>query len=208
VTTAVWFDCDGTLVDLDRPYEQLLAETFEAQLGWSSNDLVDRYGERFFAALSGAEPEPYRRGMEAALAPVDDAPAPATLVAELREREVAATVPVDGAERVLAALADRPVGVVTNGVGDLQRAKLEACDLADHVDALVASADVGAVKPDADIFAAARERLPADEHVLLGDDREGDVGGAREAGFEAVHLDPAADVGTVPSLSTVAALLG
>jgi putative hydrolase of the HAD superfamily len=207
VATAVWFDCDGTLVDLERPYTQLLEATFEAELGRSSNDLVDRYSQRFFRALSEAEPEPYRRGMAAALDPLADAPAPAGLVAELNEREVAATTPVDGAAAVLAALSDRPVGVLTNGVAELQRAKLEACDLDEHVDAVVASADVGAVKPDADVFAAARERLSADEHVLIGDDRQGDVVGAREVGFEALHLDPAVDVGTVPSLATVAALL-
>jgi HAD superfamily hydrolase (TIGR01509 family) len=207
VTTAVWFDCDGTLVDLDRPYPQLLEETFEARLGRSSNDLVDRYTERFLRALSEAEPEPYLRGMEAALEPVDDAPAPARLVAELTEREVAATTAVDGAARVLAALSERPVGVLTNGAADLQRAKLEACDLADHVDVVIASAEVGAVKPDPEMFAAARNRLAADAHVMIGDDREGDVAGAREAGFEAIHLDHAVDVGTVPSLATVAALL-
>lgn len=207
MTTAVWFDCDGTLVELDRPYPQLLEETFEARLGRSSNDLVDRYTERFLRALSGAEPEPYLRGMEAALEPLNDAPSAARLVAELTEREVAATTAVDGAAAVLAALSDRPVGVLTNGVADLQRAKLEACDLAEGVDAVVASAEVGAVKPDADIFAAARERLAADAHLMIGDDREGDVVGAREAGFEAIHLDRAVDVGTVPSLATVAALL-
>jgi len=36
-------------------------------------------------------------------------------------------------------------------------------------------------------FDLARERLSADRHVMVGDDREADVEGARAAGFEAIH---------------------
>lgn len=208
MTTAVWFDLDGTLVDLDRPYGQLLEETFEARLGYSSNDLTDRYTERFFAALSATEPDPYLRGMEAALDPVDDAPAASRVVGELVERELDATALVDGVEPLLEALSDRPLGVLTNGVPDLQRAKLERHGIDDRFEAVVASNGVGAVKPDPEIFEAARERIDADRHVMVGDDREGDVEGAREAGFEGVHLDRAVGVATVPSLETLATLVG
>lgn len=206
MTTAVWFDLDGTLVELDRSYGLLLEETFEARLGRVSNDLVERYSERFFEALADCEPDPYLRGMEAAVAGLDDAPAPARLVAELVERELAATTLVDGADAALDALADHPLGVLTNGVPDLQRAKLERVGVADAFDAVVASNDVGAVKPDPEIFAAARERIDADRHVMIGDDREGDVAGAREAGFEAIHVDPTETVATVPDLTALTLL--
>jgi len=207
VTTAVWFDLDGTLLHLERPYGQLLEETFEARLGYSSNRLVERYSDRFFEALSSCEPEPYRRGMAAALDPVEDAPAPARVVDELIERELEATALAPGVEAVLDAFADRPLGVLTNGVPDLQRAKLERHGVADRFAAVVASNGVGAVKPDPAIFEAARERIDADRHVMVGDDYEGDVEGAREAGFEAVHLDRGVDVATVPSLATLATLV-
>lgn len=208
MTTAVWFDLDGTLVRLERPYGQLLEETFEARIGYSSDRLTERYSERFFAALSGTEPDPYLRGMEAALDPVEDAPAASRVVAELIERELAATALAPGVEAVLTALADRPLGVLSNGVPDLQRAKLERHGIDDRFAAVVTSNGVGAVKPDPAIFDAARDRIDADRHVMVGDDREGDVEGAREAGFEAVHLDRAVDVATVPSLATLATLVG
>ncbi len=208
MTTAVWFDLDGTLIHLERPYGQLLEETFEARLGYSSNRLTERYRERFFEALAACRADPYRRGMAAALEPVEDAPAPARVVDELVERELDATALVPGVEAVLDAVADRPLGVLTNGVPDLQRAKLERHGIEDRFEAVVASNDVGTVKPDPAIFDAARERVHADRHVLVGDDREGDVEGAREAGFEAVHLDREADTATVPSLATLATLVG
>lgn len=208
MTTAVWFDLDGTLIELERPYAQLLEETFEARLGYSSNRLTEAYSERFFAALSAVESEPYLKGMAAALEGVEDAPAPGRLVGELIDREIEATALVPGAEAALSALDAHPLGVLTNGVPDLQRAKLERHGIADRFDAVVASNEVGAVKPDPEVFAAARERIDADRHVMVGDDREGDVAGAREAGFDAVRLDRAVDVATVPSLEALATLAG
>jgi len=206
VTTAVWFDLDGTLVELQRPYGQLLEETFETRLGYASDQLVDRYSERFFEALAATEPDPYLRGMEAAVDGLDDAPAPGRLVAELIERELAATALVDGVEPALYALSGHPLGVLTNGVPDLQWAKLERHGIDDRFDAVVASNEIGAIKPDPEMFATARDRIDADRHVMVGDDREADVEGAREAGFDAVHLDRAVDVATVPDPETLTLL--
>ena len=65
--------------------------------------------------------------------------------------------------------------------------ELEHRDLLDPFDAVVASWEAGAHKPDRAPFDLARERLVADRHAMVGDDREADVEGARAAGFEAVH---------------------
>lgn len=83
------------------------------------------------------------------------------------------------------------VGVVTNHRQDEQEAKLETIGLRDRVDFLVASAAVGAWKPDPGIFVAAldRARVPAEQAVMVGDSWEEDVLGARSAGIRPVWFD-------------------
>ena len=59
------------------------------------------------------------------------------------------------------------------------------------VDAVVTSAEVGASKPDARIFAAGLQAAgcSAGEALHVGDSLDNDVAGARAAGIRAVHLD-------------------
>lgn len=205
---AVFFDLDGTLLEFDRPYGRLLERTFEARVGRSSDAMVDAYSETFFAAFEALQPDPVERGMRAAVEECNLDVAPSRLVAELLEQEVTAATATDGAERVLDALADHHLGVLTNGEPDWQAAKLAAVGLDDRVETVLTSYGVGAHKPDAAIFDAARAAVDADRYVMVGDDREGDVVGAREAGFDAVHYDPSADVPVrVDDLGALAAVV-
>lgn len=194
MTTAICFDLDGTLVHFDRPYDELLASVFEAELGHSSPDLVAAYDEAFFAAFEACKPEPVRRGM-AAVAEADGSdPDLDALVAALRRAEHEHTRVAEGTRESLTALAeDNVLAVLTNGVPDWQRAKLAHHDLLGHFEAVVTSYEVGAHKPDAELFEAARERLDAEEFVMVGDDYEADVEGARAAGFVPVYADPGED---------------
>ena len=72
---------------------------------------------------------------------------------------------------------------------------LERCGLAARLDAVVASATVGARKPDPAIFDAALELAGCGPAAALhvGDTPEEDVAGARAAGIEAVLLDRAGE---------------
>jgi putative hydrolase of the HAD superfamily len=212
VTTAVCFDLDGTLVEFTRPYAEVLAETFEACLGRSSSRLIEVYNERFFEVLLAVEPEPYLAGMRAVRDAADaDAgvdPAPEALVAELRDREVEATAVTDGARALPDSLSDHPLGVVTNCLPEWQRAKLRHHDLLGRFEAVVTAYEVGAHKPDPAPFEAVRERIEADRYVMIGDDYDADVEGARAAGFEAVSIDPETPApAQVRDLDALAALL-
>jgi putative hydrolase of the HAD superfamily len=66
--------------------------------------------------------------------------------------------------------------------------RLAETGLAGLVDGAVASAELGAAKPDPAIFRAALERLgaTAGEAMHVGDSMEHDVAGARAAGLDAV----------------------
>jgi putative hydrolase of the HAD superfamily len=189
VTTAVWFDCDGTLVEFDRPYPEVVRAGFERAGLDPDPPWLETYSEAFFEAFDALAPDPYRRGMEAVVERHGPAAAPEALADALVEAELAATRPRPGVPALLDALdGTHRLGVLTDGVRRVQTAKLERARLYDRFDAVVVSCDVGAHKPDPAIFDAAREALAADDHVMVGDSAERDVRGARRAGFRAVHV--------------------
>ena len=198
MTTAICFDLDGTLVHLTRDYDEVLADVFETHLGESTTTLVETYDEAFFAAFEAFEENPYRQGMEEVLAEVaeredgDDDPSadPDAMVDTLREAEYAATEVPRPARSAVEQLSEQAsLGVITNGLPAWQAGKLDHHGVADYFDAVVTSYEAGAHKPDAAPFDLARERLPADEYAMVGDDYECDVEGARAAGFVPVHFE-------------------
>jgi putative hydrolase of the HAD superfamily len=87
--------------------------------------------------------------------------------------------------------AGRTFGVVTNGPADVQRIKLTVSRLARFFPVVVVSSAIGTGKPDPRIFAIAVERLgvPRDDVLVVGDNLEKDIAGARAAGLRCVWLD-------------------
>ncbi|MEF8773327.1 MAG: HAD family hydrolase [Halobacteriales archaeon] len=195
MTTAICFDLDGTLVQLDRPYEAVLADVFERHVGETAPALTEAYDEAFFEAFRNLDPEPYRRGMAAALEAADEAGIdadadPGAMVETLRTAEYEAGTVPSAARESLAELDEAAaLALVTDGLPDWQRGKLDHHGLADRFDAVVTSYEAGAHKPDRAPFDLARERVPADEYAMVGDDYEADVEGARAAGFVPVHYE-------------------
>ena len=204
---AICFDLDGTLVEFDCPYAEIVADVFETHLGKSSPELVETYNEAFFEAFGELVSNPYHDGMAAILdaAEAEDTAEPAEMVETLREREYEAVTVDEAARRSLERLAeDATLGVITNGTPDWQRGKLVHAGLDDVFevadsdvttgkqpadDAVVTSYEAGAHKPDPAPFELAMERLPAEEYVMVGDDYEADVEGSRAAGFVPVHFE-------------------
>lgn len=91
----------------------------------------------------------------------------------------------------IAALEGFLLGVVTNGEGAQQRAKLAALGLTDHFEVVVAAGDVGVAKPDRRIFHLAAERLgvAVSRCLFVGDQRDVDSLGAMRAGMSALWLN-------------------
>ena len=83
------------------------------------------------------------------------------------------------------------VGILTNGLPDTQRAKVEALGLRSLADAIVYADDhaVGG-KPHPACFAAvlAALRVPAPDAVFVGDHPRNDIEGARAAGLRTIWL--------------------
>ncbi|MFC6974340.1 HAD family hydrolase [Halomicroarcula sp. GCM10025709] len=190
MTTAVCFDLDGTLIHFDRPYDEIVADVFAAHGIDRDPARHDAGREAFRTAFDALEPNPQRAAMAAV---VEDAGAdadPDAMVRTLLEYECEHSTVREGTVDCLDALAeDGPLGVITNGEPDWQRRKLAHHGLAEYFEAIVASYEAGAHKPDPAPFDRLRERIDAEEYVMVGNDYEGDVEGARSAGFVPIHYE-------------------
>ncbi|GAA0680219.1 HAD family hydrolase [Natronoarchaeum mannanilyticum] len=185
VERAIVFDLDGTLLHFTRDYGGVLRDAVTDVVGEVPEGALEAYDREFYDRFERCEPDPIYE----AFAELDLDAAPGELRAALREREVEMCQPHDEAAADLERLGrEFRIGVLTNGVTEWQRHKLEAYGLDEHVDAFVASYEVGAHKPDAAPFRYAEERLPADEYAMVGDD-DADVDGALAAGWAAHRYD-------------------
>lgn len=190
----VLFDLDHTLVAYRRTSGELLAGSFEA-CDLDPLFSVEAYYERFdelrdrhdsigslrtdcferLAAENGHDPA---LGREVARS-----------YAGMRDQTNVALLP--GARTVLDSLQGRvDLGVVTNGTGDAQRAKIDAVDLDRWIETTVFAGEEVSAKPDTAPFERALTRLDAtpDSTVHVGDSLSSDVAGANAAGLCSVWL--------------------
>ena len=188
MTTALCFALDGVLVQRTRSDAEILRDVFAAHDIDPTDERLTTARDAFRRAFGALEPDPYRQSMVAvadAVPAADDADStvdPDDLVATLREATYAATAVPEAARESLAGLAEEnALAVVTNGPREWQVGKLDHHDLRAYFDAVVTSYEVGAHTPDTAPFDCLRERLPADDYMMVGDGD--DVEGARAAGF-------------------------
>ncbi len=187
--TAVWFDLDGTLLAVDD-YGAVLARACEA-VGLADAArpaFLGAYRETFSERFDALASEPYADAARAGAETVDHTVDPAAFVDALLDAECAESRVPTAVYETLDAL-DHRIGVLTNGVRDWQTTKLAHHGLDEYVDTVVTSEAAGAHKPEPAPFELAARRLPATERWMVGDDREADVVGARDAGWQAVHVD-------------------
>jgi 2-haloacid dehalogenase len=84
------------------------------------------------------------------------------------------------------------LGLVTNGIGMVQRGRLRRSGIAEHFRAVIISEELGAAKPDPRFFNAAVTAMciPAAELLCVGDNPGSDIEGARGAGIDACWFSP------------------
>jgi HAD superfamily hydrolase (TIGR01509 family) len=115
--------------------------------------------------------------------------------------------------------AARPIGIVTNGPTEVQRAKLELLEIDRLVDFVLVSEEFGVAKPDPEIFHEALRLagVKPEEAIFVGDSVEFDMAGAWAAGIPTVwvnrHGRPWTEAGPPPtrqirSLADLPQLLG
>lgn len=183
---AVGFDLDGTLVVPTRDRQTLLNQAATAVDAdpLERDDYLDAHQDH----LAAETREPIFSDL---LANRDDSPDPDSLSTAYREAVNAALVPIDGVPDMISTLRDRyRVGLLTNGPGTAQRAKLRTLGWETSFDAVVISGEIGTGKPDIRAFEALFAALDADpnEIVYVGDSADADIAGANAAGCHTIHV--------------------
>ncbi len=102
-----------------------------------------------------------------------------------------------------------PLALVTNGLSQLQRDKLELTGLTGYFASVVVSEEVGVGKPDGAMFRETLRRLGLDtsEAVMVGNDLERDIVGARSAGLAAIQITRADGAGRHDSIANLRELI-
>jgi HAD superfamily hydrolase (TIGR01509 family) len=215
-------DLDDTLFDHLHSTRIALArarEVVPALCCWSPSELETRHRSLLEAlhleVLAGrasieiARVERFRRLLSAAGSNTAAADAPG-LARCYREAYERGWQPVAGAVALAEAIkrAGLPLVIVTNNSLAEQTIKLAQCGLTRYVDALVTSEEVGACKPDTEIFNAALERVnvAADAAVMLGDAWATDIEGARGAGIRVVWFNRHAETSPDPTVPEIDSL--
>jgi 2-haloacid dehalogenase len=89
-----------------------------------------------------------------------------------------------------ASVSDR-MAMVTNGIGSVQRARLDRLGIADLFSATIISGEVGTSKPGRQIFDLTFEALDIspDRTVMIGDSLTSDIAGAANYGIDSIWLN-------------------
>jgi putative hydrolase of the HAD superfamily len=206
---AVLFDLDGTLMN----HEAARTAGLQAHLsGWLPGLDVDEFSrlDEEWQRLEALHYDEYTRGectfaeqrrrrvqgMRAALErePAGELTADAWFGSYLRHYRAAWSAFDDVLPALSALTAAHPpvaLGVVTNGEGEPQRAKLAAIGLGERFRVVVASGEEGVAKPEPTIFALACERLGVaqEQTAHVGDRLDLDAEAAVAAGLHGVWLD-------------------
>ncbi|MFH8408216.1 HAD family hydrolase [Streptomyces sp. NPDC018019] len=92
-------------------------------------------------------------------------------------------------------------GVLSNSSGAVQERKLRTLGIRDHFEVVLCADEVGHAKPTAEAFRAACDALGLEPARVLyvGDHRDVDAVGARDAGLGAVWVDRAGEPGEAPA---------
>lgn len=86
--------------------------------------------------------------------------------------------------------------IITNGFAEVQYVKMANSGLTNYFDEIIVSEEVGHKKPHIEVFSAALNNAGANkmESIVVGDDLEADIGGARNAGIDQVYYNPEQEV--------------
>ncbi len=184
---AILFDLDGTLLDRDSGIEPFLVEQCKR---YSLNHLpFEKYLHRFIELDEHGYVDKEKVYQE--LGAEFEIPLTAEeLAADFRLNSGKHCKPFPGAMELLEHLRSRwyKLGIITNGYGESQRAKLVEFGLLDRVDEALISGEEQLRKPDKRIFKLAADRLgvTAAECVFVGDNPEADIFGAHQSGMKTI----------------------
>jgi len=194
---AIFFDLDGTLCIPTVPFRDVFGEVVEPLLHRRSDLTLAGILHRWSDALMLPGPSTTAGCFRQVLVACDIAPEEglvADLAGRLNARWAANQALQPAAQSVLQQLgATWPLGLITNGPSDAQRAVVDALSLTSMFRWLLVSgdADLGVRKPAPAIFARATclAGCPPSNALYVGDSAVNDVAGAAAAGWRTCWLN-------------------
>jgi len=186
VETAIYFDLDGTLITYGRDFDKI----FESALGFEvSQEVHDYWTEQLLDNIEKIEEKPVYKAIKSTKKEFDLDIDPKKSTEKYIGEEVSSTQVFPQLKELVQNLSDNhKIGILTNGVGKVQMKKIEEHSLQEYVDEVIISNPEGVRKPNKEIFELAKERLPAENHIYMGDTFEEDIKPARKAGFKTIYV--------------------
>lgn len=209
--TTLLLDLDLTLLDSETSEVAAFAATVRSVGLEPTADLYDRYrsinGE-LWAAVERGETTPVELRLtrfERFVTAVGIDGDPEAMATTFTDGLAANGDLYPGARAVLDRLLGRfSIALVTNGLSEVQRVRIERLDLGRYLDAVVISGEVGVSKPGSDIFDIAFDRLGRPDRrstLMVGDSLSSDIQGGFDYGIDTCWYNPA---GAVPGAASPA----
>lgn len=199
--TTLLLDLDHTLFDSDASESAAFEQTLRAAGISDPERHFPRYREinlALWAAVERGEMAPQAVKQQRFVNLANEAgfqADPARMAADYVAGLAACGELYDGVLDVLDRLRPRvKLGLITNGLSEVQRTRLERVGIADHFDAVIISAEVGAAKPGREIFDHAFRSLNHPDReatVMVGDNLNSDIRGGTDYGIATCWYNPA-----------------
>lgn len=202
----IFFDLDHTLWDFDTNSKLALRQIYEAEQLHHRNIpsfdnfhhrykmINDRYWARYHNNHVTKEQLRVGRFLDAlAEFGLRDAALAERMAQSYLEISPRMTALFSNAIDVLVYLDEKyPLHVITNGFAEVQWLKLEHSGLKPFFEHIIISEEVGAQKPYRKIFEIAMERAQTrpSECIMIGDNMNTDIAGARLAGIDQIFFNP------------------
>lgn len=200
----IFFDLDNTLWDFNHNSVETLREIFiewiapRSSLGVENfievyekinHDLWNKYRD---GQISRQQVAIDRFTLTLRHFGIDDERLAAILSEAYIHRSPRKTRLVEGASEVLVQLKSKfHLHIITNGFLEVQIPKVEHSGLNEYFETITTSEECGCLKPCRKIFEFALRKAGArpKESLMIGDDSDGDVKGAKEAGMDAIFYN-------------------
>lgn len=200
ITTILW-DVDATLLDFEYSQRYAITQCFQTAGKAITEEIIRRYSqinESYWKRLERGEitkaqllPGRFRTLFEEL--EIEDVDVE-IFRKEYQEALGSVYSYLDDSLTIVTGLKDRFAQyVITNGVGSTQRNKLELSGLAQVMDGIFISEELGAVKPEPEFFDACLERIAEKDRnriLVVGDSLSSDIRGGVTAGLKTCWYRP------------------
>ena len=202
----LFFDLDHTLWDFDRNSAECIAELFDtfqlANLGISS---AEEFSRHFIAInhqlwadydknlIEHSYIRQYRFPLVFKALGVDESTVHVDLNAEYLKLLPHKSHLLESAREILEHLKGRyTMHIITNGFAEIQAIKMNSSDIGHYFTHVITSENANAKKPDPLVFQYAMEisGTNATESLMIGDNYEADILGAKSVGLDTLYYNP------------------